>query len=236
MARLPRLNPPGVAQHIIQRGNNRQPCFTREKDYSSYLEWLDHYAREYGLAIHAYVLMTNHVHILATPRDEESASKTMQSLGRKYVRYFNWAHDRTGTLWEGRFRSCLVENERYLLECYRYIELNPVRAGLVADPADYRWSSHRINAVGENGFGVVPHPEYLGLGRTLTERRASYRGLFDVCLNDSMVKEIRDSVNKGLVLGSDGFKDQMEANLKRRVRPLPMGRPRKTPAGSPGEN
>lgn len=227
MARLPRLNPPGVAQHIIQRGNNRQACFAREEDYTRYLEWLEEYAGMYGMEIHAFVLMTNHVHLLATPQHEESVSKTMQSLGRKYVRYFNCTHRRTGTLWEGRFRSCLVENERYLLECHRYIELNPVRAGLVADPAAYRWSSHRINALGESGFGTVPHPEYRRLGRSAAERQESYRALFDDRLHDSVIKEIRDSVQKGLALGSERFKDDIESALKRRVRPAPMGRPRK---------
>ena len=135
MARLPRLNPPGVAQHIIQRGNNRQACFLQEEDYSRYLAWLADCSKKFGMDIHAYVLMTNHVHILATPQTEESISKTMQSLGRRYVRYFNYTHQRTGTLWEGRFRSCLVQSERYLLECYRYIELNPVRAVLANDPS-----------------------------------------------------------------------------------------------------
>ncbi len=163
MARLPRLNPPGVAQHIVQRGNNRQICFSCEEDFSNYLTWLAEYPEKFGMDIHAYVLMTNHAHILTTPQNEDSISKTMQSLGRQYVRYFNHSYRRSGTLWEGRYKSCLVQTERYLLECYRYIELNPVRAGMMDDPADYRWSSYRDNGLGQSGFRLTPHDEYLRL-------------------------------------------------------------------------
>jgi putative transposase len=222
---LPRLNPPGIAQHIIQRGNNRQICFSHDEDFSDYLKWLAEYSAKFGMDIHAYVLMTNHTHILATPRAEDSIPKTMQSLGRQYVRHFNQRYQRSGTLWEGRYKSCLVQDERYLLECYRYIELNPVRARIVNDPADYCWSSYGDNGLGQSRFPLSPHDEYLGLGRSGEKRRKIYRSLFTEHVTGSMAKDIRDAVNKGMALGSDRFKDELETNLKRRVRPARMGRP-----------
>ncbi len=141
MVRLARLCPPGFPQHIIQRGNNRQPCFGSDKDIGAYANWLAMSADRYGVHIHAWVFMTNHVHLLATPFQEFSVSRMMQFVGRHYVRYYNRAHQRTGTLWEGRFKSCLVQQDVYLLNCYRYIEMNPVRSRMVEHPMDYRWSS-----------------------------------------------------------------------------------------------
>ncbi len=232
MARLPRLNPPGVAQHIIQRGNNRHICFAEEDDYTRYLEWLNKYSKKYGMDLHAFVLITNHVHLLSTPQSEESIPKTLQSLGRQYVRYFNDRYRRSGTLWEGRYKSCLVQSERYLLMCHRYIELNPVRAGMVDRPEAYRWSSYSSNAMGKRGLNLTPHPEYMRLGGSTEDRCASYRALFATAENDVMIKEIRDAVNKGFALGSEKFKDEIETNLQRRVRPAPMGRPRKSPKRS----
>ena len=224
LARLRRLNAPGVAQHIVQRGNNRQICFTCEDDFSNYLTWLGESSAKFGMEINAYVLMTNHVHILATPRGGKSISKTMQSLGRQYVRYFNDSYRRSGTLWEGRYKSCPVQTERYLLECYRYIELNPVRAGMVDDSADYRWSSYRDNGLGQRGLvRLTPHDEYLRLGRSGSERRERYRSLFTGHEDGSLVKDIRDAVNTGLALGSDRFKDEIETNFMRRVSPAKMG-------------
>jgi len=231
MARLQRLHPPGFAQHIIQRGNNRQVCFASDDDYSGYLKWLEEYSEKFGLEIHAYVLMTNHVHILATPKSETSLPMTMQSLGRQYVRYFNSSYRRSGTLWEGRYKSCLVQHERYLLECYRYIELNPVRAGMVTGPEDYRWSSYRANGLDGGGFKLTPHHEYQRLGRTIVARREAYRVLFTAHVDGVMIRDIREAVNKGLALGSERFKDEIEKNLKRRVRPAKMGRPRKSADG-----
>ncbi|GAA5525253.1 hypothetical protein Maes01_01818 [Microbulbifer aestuariivivens] len=148
MARLPRIAPVGVPQHVIQRGNNRQVCFGCEDDFIAYAGWLRDYAEEYAVEVHAWVFMTNHVHLLVTPLEERAVSKMMQALGRMYVRYFNGAYQRSGTLWEGRYRSCLVQSEDYLLHCYRYIELNPVRAGMVKDPGKYCWSSYGANALG----------------------------------------------------------------------------------------
>jgi len=136
MVRLPRICLPGIPQHIIQRGNNRQPCFASDEDFATYAHWLDEYARKCEVAIHAWVFMTNHVHLLATPRTEDGISRLMQTLGRHYVRYFNYTYKRSGTLWEGRFKSCVVDEENYLLICQRYIELNPVRANMVVSPVN----------------------------------------------------------------------------------------------------
>lgn len=149
MARLPRVCPVGVPQHVIQRGNNRQVCFASEQDFAAYAGWLKEYSKKYQVEIHAWVLMTNHVHLLCTPRTENAVSFMMQSLGRSYVQYFNFRYKRTGTLWEGRFKSCLVQEEIYLSQLYRYIELNPVRAKIVEHPSDYVWSSYQINALGK---------------------------------------------------------------------------------------
>ena len=148
MARLPRLYVEGCAQHIIQRGNNRSVCFYHDEDYAFYAQKLKETADKFGVAIHAYVLMTNHVHLLVTPKKHDSISKMMQSLGRQYVRYINITYQRTGTLWEGRFKSCLVDSSHYFLVVSKYIELNPVRAGMVVHPCEYPWSSYRSNGMG----------------------------------------------------------------------------------------
>lgn len=148
MARLHRLSPAGIPQHVIQRGNNRQACFNSDEDFAAYAYWLKEYADKYQVQIHAWVFMTNHVHLLVTPIKESAVSQMMQSLGRCYVRYYNKTYQRSGTLWEGRFKSCLIESSGYLLQCYRYIELNPVRALMVSDPSEYRWSSYRSNGLG----------------------------------------------------------------------------------------
>lgn len=164
MPRLPRIDAQGVAQHVIQRGNNRQLCFGGEEDFAAYAGWLKEYALKYQVEVHTWVFMTNHVHLLLTSDEKLGISKLMQSLGRKYVQYFNFKYKRSGTLWEGRFRSCLVESEQYVLACYRYIELNPVRAGMVENPKNYKWSSYATNALGLQSNLCTPHPSYLGLG------------------------------------------------------------------------
>jgi len=166
MARLKRYCPSGIPQHVIQRGNNRSACFSRENDFAAYAHWLDEAARKHRLAIHGWVFMTNHVHLLVTPERDDSVSKSMQTLGRRYVRYFNHTYGRTGTLFEGRFKSCIVEESTYFLTCLRYIELNPVRAGMVRDPSEYTWSSYRANAFGIQGRIWRPHAQYLALGET----------------------------------------------------------------------
>lgn len=173
MARLPRLYFPGCAQHVIQRGNNRETCFYDEADYKAYLSFLKEAATKYQVDIHAFVLMTNHVHLLATPGDEQGISRLMQAQGRKYVQYFNFTHGRTGTLWEGRYKSTLVDSDSYLLTFYRYIELNPVRAGMVSHSSKYPWSSYQLNASGKPIQLLTPHTLYLQLGKTVAERQSA---------------------------------------------------------------
>lgn len=213
---------PGVPQHVVQRGNNRQACFFAEADYLYYLGALRAAADKYGGRIHAYVLMTNHVHLLMTPERENALSGIMQSVGRRYVRYVNKKYRRSGTLWEGRFKASLVQSERYLLACYRYIELNPVRAGMVDHPGEYRWSSYGANAQGAVDETLCLHDEYLRLGSTASEQQAAYRALFRHLLAPAMIADIRDAMKHELVVGTSRFKDQVEAMTNRRAR---MGRP-----------
>lgn len=225
MARLPRIELVGVPQHIIQRGNNRQVCFASDENLSAYANWLKEYSQKFEVQVHAWVFMTNHVHLLCTPMKPKAISKMMQALGRQYVRYFNYMHRRTGTLWEGRFKSCLVQQETYLLELYRYIELNPVRAGMVNEPSNYTWSSYQINALGKISDLCTPHSSYLALGSTAEERLAAYRDLFRHHVDGELQTKIRESVNKGLVLGSDKFKSEVEQLTNRKVIERKRGRP-----------
>jgi putative transposase len=227
MARLPRLCLPGIPQHIIQRGTNRQACFASEEDFSAYAHWLAKYSQKYDVAIHSWVFMTNHVHLLVTPSCSNGVSKMMQSLGRHYVRYFNYAYQRSGTLWEGRFKSCVVNAEEYLLICQRYIELNPVRAGMVSAPAEYKWSSFQSNGLGKRATLWTPHACYLALGANVEERSSAYRALFSVDLESTALGTIRDASNKGLALGSERFKREVEALSGRRVTALKRGPKRK---------
>jgi len=198
---------------ILQRGNNRAACFYAEEDYRFYLQWLQLNAEHYGCAIHAYVLMTNHVHLMMTPKERDSASKLMQSLGRRYVQYVNRVHHRSGTLWEGRFRASLVEAESHLLTCYRYIELNPVRAAVVKHPADYFWSSYRHHALGTADRVVTEHPLFKALGATRAERAEAYRASFRTELDEREVNGIRTALNRGGILGSDRFREAISASL-----------------------
>jgi putative transposase len=195
MPRPPRIVLPSVPLHIIQRGNNRVACFASHNDYLVYLDMLRECAFDCGCALHAYVLMTNHVHLLLTPDADNSASMMMQRLGRRYVHYFNRRHSRTGTLWEGRFRSSLVEDERYLMVCHRYIELNPIRARMAALPFDYPWSSYRANACGQRNDLLTPHPLYTRLGGNAMARQLAYRGLFREALTDETLDWIRQAGN-----------------------------------------
>lgn len=227
MARLPRYVLPGQPQHVIQRGNNHSIIFADEDDYRFYLECLAEAAKKHAYDIHAYVLMTNHAHLLATPRHEDSIAKTMQSVGRRYVQYFNHTYQRTGTLWEGRYKATLIDSEAYLLTCYRYIELNPVRACMVSHPREYPWSSYRCHADGEADALVTDHALYRALGEPAEARQAAYRALFNSCLNEADVIAIREATNKAWVLGGERFKKEISAVAERRVQPLPKGRPRK---------
>ena len=210
MPRRPRFFPLGVPVHVVQRGNNRQICFASNEDMAAYANWLFEGAQKFDLEIHAWVFMTNHVHLLVTPHSENAISKCMQYLGRYYVRYFNYRFERTGTLFEGRFRGHLVQSDRYFLACCRYIELNPVRAGMVANPVEYQWSSYAAHAFGQRIGMWTPHPEYLVLGKTAAIRQEVYRNLFEAELGDEVLNGIRMAVNTGFVLGNDRFRRQIE--------------------------
>jgi putative transposase len=225
MARKPRFVLPGVPQHIIQRGNNREPCFYADADYSRYLHDLQEAAEKNNVALHAYVLMTNHVHLLVTPGSPFSIMHMMQDLGRKYVRYINHTYQRTGTLWEGRYKASLVDSEAYLLTCMRYIELNPVRANMVDHPSVYRWSSYIANAGGANNPLIESHPVYQSLGDNTEARQHAYRELFRSHLELEQVHQIREALNQELVLGRDDFKEKIEKMTQRQTTPKPLGRP-----------
>jgi putative transposase len=203
MPRPARICVPGIPLHIVQRGHNRQKCFRKRSDYLRYLGFLAESAKQYEAQVHAYVLMTNHVHLLVTPCQDYSASRMMQHLGRRYVQAFNRVYERTGTLWEGRFRSFPVSTEGYLFACYRYIELNPVRAGITESPDEYPWSSYRTNALGAPNAVVQPREEWLDLGQTATERCEHYQQLFNTALDEGMIAEIRASIRSGSEPGSD---------------------------------
>lgn len=227
MPRRPRIVLPGTPLHLIQRGNNREACFYADEDYLTYLEWLNEYAELCQCSIHAYVLMTNHVHLLITPHKPNSAGTLMKRLGQRYVQYINRTYRRSGTLWEGRFRSCLTQEEDYVLSCYRYIELNPVRAAMVEHPAEYRWSSYRANAQGETSPLLLPHKLYTALGSDETTRQHYYRELFRCQLDACIVDEIRTATKGNFALGGEQFKEQVSVALNRRVAPGRSGRPRK---------
>jgi putative transposase len=227
MPRRARLRLAGLPLHIIQRGNNRTPCFYADEDYALYLYHLGEMAREFHCAVHAYVLMTNHVHLLLTPALSDGPSLLMKHLGQRYVQYVNRTYRRSGTLWEGRFRSSPVQERAYFLRCHCYIELNPVRASMVSHPRDYRWSSFLANAELASSRLLTPHGEYLALGRNDNERAAAYQELFRAELDSAQLHEIRLAANGGFALGNDRFKAQIAAMLKRRVERGVPGRPRK---------
>jgi putative transposase len=225
MARRARLLFAGVPQHIIQRGNNRQATFFAEEDYASYRHWLDEAKTKYECEIYAYVLMTNHVHLLASAQRPYDLSRMMQHLGRRFVRHMNYVYRRSGTLWEGRFKASLVDTENYFLRCSRYIECNPVRARMVVHPRDYRWSSYRFHAEGHADNLLSTHEQYERLGRTPDERQLAYRDLFRSELVSVELTEIRDAANRGWPLGGERFKDEIEKALKQAARPPKRGRP-----------
>ncbi|HEX2830394.1 MAG TPA: transposase [Burkholderiales bacterium] len=226
MARRARLRLARVPMHVIQRGNNHGAIFFAPSDYDFYLDRLDDAMSRHGCAIHAYVLMTNHVHLLLTPFAADAVSLAMRDLGRCYVQqYINKAYARSGTLWEGRFKASLVAAEDYFLTCCRYIELNPVRAGMVSHPADYRWSSYRHHALGEPNSCLTSHPLFRRLGASPEERRSAYQALFRHDLEAEELRTIRVAANGGWPVGGECFKDQIEAALERPARPPRRGRP-----------
>lgn len=227
MARRARLVIPGVPLHIIQRGNNRQSCFFSERDYLVYLRMLHACAVDACCAIHAYVLMTNHVHLLITPDDAQSPGVLMKALGQRYVQYVNRRYGRTGSLWEGRFRSCIVDDEQYLFICQCYVELNPVRAGMVDHPGHYVWSSYRANAEGAVDALVTPHHLYMSIALDSNERQKAYRDLFEQELPSEQVEFIRRATNGNFAVGDMPFIRSAADVLAQYVTPRTVGRPRR---------
>jgi putative transposase len=227
MSRYPRTIVPNVPLHITQRGNNRLPSFFCAADFLVYLDLLRNAASESSCQVHAFVLMTNHVHLLISPSDTEGPAALMKSLGERYVQYVNRRHGRTGTLWEGRYRSCLVQCERYLMVCHRYIELNPVRAGMVSDPLSYLWSSYRCNAYGEPNAVISPHALYTGLGDDGVTRERAYRELCNEALGLDMLKRVRIATQRSTALGSPEFAHEMSNLTGQWMSMRDGGRPRK---------
>jgi putative transposase len=224
MARLPRYALPGQPQHVTQRGHNRSAVFVRRADYARFRTDLITACDRHGCAIHAYVFMTNHVHFLMTPTSATGISRVMQSVGRRYVQYFNRRYGRTGSLWEGRYRAIAIDSDRYLLACYRYIERNPVRASMVDDPQDYAWSSYRANALGVRDALVTVHDGYRALGCDDDSRRRVYRALCRADVDAPTLNAIRRATGGGWALGGDQFREEVSRLAGRRAGPLPQGR------------
>jgi len=225
MARLPRLTLPGYPHHVIQRGNNRQAIFATPADYRLLLDLLEENAKKFGVSVHAYVLMSNHFHLLATPQTAEGLPKMMQAVGRSYVRYFNDTQKRSGTLWEGRYKSTLIQTDRYLLACMVYIDLNPVRAGLVSQPQDYTWSSHLHYRGVRSDRLITPHTLYWELGNTPFAREAAYADLVHAGINPVQQTALTDATLRGWALGEPDFVADLQKRTQRRVAKTGAGRP-----------
>ncbi len=234
MPRPPRLDLPGIPQHAVQRAVDRRPCFILEVHFREYLRHLLEQSERFGCQVHAYVLMSNHVHILATPTQVGGLGRLMQSLGRRYVGLFNLMMDRKGTLWESRFKSCLVDSEAYLLRCYRYIELNPVRAGIVSHPGDYQWSSFGCNGLGIDNALITPHQAYEGLGASTIERTCAYRAIVAEGCDRREIDEIRAMTSRQRAFGGREFKAGLEAEHGRPMGVVRRGRPLREPETEPG--
>ncbi|MFM9969269.1 MAG: transposase [Burkholderiales bacterium] len=227
MPRRPRTHLDGVPLHIVQRGHNRERCFFSDNDYALYLRWLEEALVDTSCQLHAYALMTNHVHLLLTPLEAEAVPRLIISLGRRYVQHVNHAHHRTGTLWDSRYKSSLVQEETYFLACQRYIELNPVRAAIVHDPAHYPWSSYRSNGLGQFDAILTPHPLYMALGENDQSRRANYRALINEGLHQSAISDIRTSLQQNQPIGDSRFHEKIEQVTGNRRIARPRGRPRR---------
>lgn len=225
MPRRPRVFLPGQPVHVIQRGNNRGKVFFGPNDAKRYLDWLQEAALEHGLAVHAYVLMTNHIHLLVSPETAHALPRAMRHVNWRYSRYVNDTQNRTGSLWEGRYRASLIEADDYYFACSRYIELNPVRAGLAKAPGAYRWSSYRANAEGKADALISPHQLYTDLGATSEARAEAYRGLFEGALSESSLGAIRDAVNGGWPLGTDSFRALVGRHAGQAISSRKRGRP-----------
>lgn len=225
MPRHARIILANVPIHLVQRGHNRQACFFADADYQTYQHLLLDHAAESACAIHAYTLMGNHVHLLLSTATPTGPAILMKAVNQRYVRYINKKHGRTGTLWEGRFHSSLTEEQAYFFACHRYIELNPVRAGMVAHPADYRWSSYRANAEGESNPLLQAHPLYHALGATAEQRQRTYRELFAQELRADVLAQIRQASSGNYALGSAQFTAHLHQAVGRTVTPGKSGRP-----------
>ncbi|PAJ73586.1 transposase [Pseudoalteromonas sp. NBT06-2] len=225
MPRKVRFYTAGIPSHIVQRGNNKQVCFFCDDDYGFYMKVLNEALIANNVKLHAFVLMTNHVHLLMTPSDHEGISKVMQNVGRKYVRYINRIYNRTGTLWEGRHKASLIDSGRYFLICQRYIELNPVRAKMVDLPQEYNWSSYQHNGVGKIIECITPHDEYLKLGQSKQSRLNNYRDLFLHHISSEQIQHIRECLIHNYPFGDEKFKTQLEQTLEVKVGQFKQGRP-----------
>ena len=234
MPRRPRIHLPGQPLHIVQRGHNREACFFGEEDYHSYLHWLGEALTATGTQLHAFALMTNHVHLLLTPPDAQAVPRLIISLGRRYVQYINRSYRRTGTLWDSGYMSSLIHADSYFLTCMRYIELNPVRAALVDDPAHYRWTSYRANGLGQSDARVTSHAVYLALGAADAPRRKAYRDLFRSELDTAAVDHIRLALNQNQPLGDSRFYARVARAAGERREARPRGRPRVVNTGGAG--
>ena len=231
MARLARLTVPGHPHHIIQRGNNRQLIFTRNADFEMLLSLVNEHARMQKVAIHAYVLMSNHFHLLATPETADGIPRLMQAVGRRYVRYFNQSYLRTGTLWEGRYKSTLIQAEHYLLACMIYLDLNPVRAKMVSTAADYRWSSYHHYAGQTTDHLITSHPLYWEMGNTPFAREVAYVAMVDSGIGVDQQKVLTESALHGWVLGDGQYIAALQKQTPRRIAKKSAGRPLKPPGG-----
>jgi putative transposase len=227
MTRPTRLDLSGIPQHVVQRGVDRRPSFVLEIHYKEFLRHLHEQANKFDCQVHAYALMCNHAHLLVTPREAGGVGRLMQELGRRYVAFFNFTMGRTGTLWEGRYKSCLVDSESYVLRCYRYIELNPVRAGITKDPGSFRWSSFGFNGLGHDNELIAPHPAYMSLGSSRLERAAAYRFLVAQGCEHRDADEIRTMTARQRAFGSKRFQAELEAVHGRPMGIINRGRPRK---------
>lgn len=226
MARLPRFAAAGQPQHVIQRGNNRTALFQRAEDYLVFRECTLLALQRHPCRVHAYVFMTNHVHFLLTADESGAVGRMMQSLGRRFVRYFNDRYQRTGSLWEGRYRATVISTDEYLFTCYRYIEQNPVRAGMVSHPDEYQWSSYAANALGSEDSLVTEHERFVALGTSPSERRQAYRALFRDPIDPKTLTGIRDATNHAWALGSDRFQVRITRTDRRASRARRGARPR----------
>jgi REP-associated tyrosine transposase len=227
MPRKPRFYLPDIPVHVVQRGHSREPVFFEDCNYKAYLHWFLEAVERYNCDVHAFVLMTNHIHFLMTPKNKDSISRVMQYVGRYYVPYINSHYGTSGTIWEGRYKANLVQKEDYLLSCMRYIELNPVTASMVAHPQDYPWSSYHANAEGKNLKLVTCHPIYNDLGSTKKERLKSYRELFKAHINPDEIKIIQSALQTGTPLGNEMFKEKVERKLQCKIGQTSRGRPSK---------